>query len=33
VLSIDGWFCRLPSPASVADSVAPLVCLLARAAA
>jgi len=31
--SIVGWFCRLPSPASVVGSVAPPICPLARAAA
>jgi hypothetical protein len=33
VLSIAGWFCRLPSLEYGTDSVAPDVCLLARAAA
>jgi hypothetical protein len=32
-LSIVGWFCRLPWQVSVADSVAPAVCHLARVAA
>ncbi len=33
VLSIDGWSCQLPSPASVAGNVAPPVCPLALVAA
>src|SRR5215813_6047260 len=33
VLSIAGWFCRLPWPGFAADSVVPPNCHLARAAA